>query len=409
MERLKRRARTSRKIGGVSRAAAASKRRYRTQRGRMPAAKRIRYRRRRAGAAPSVPSVSFVPAARSAASAASLAAWRREGTTLGAAWRAENPAGTAEELKSYVQEQWTRKARDGSGRPGTAPGAGWHEVWERGKQFGEGAMAGAGVPSGFAPVPLQGSAAAVLYAEPSSARSLMSVLSVLDLLPLSEIVVVAGNASESWLTAVRSHPKATIAHHPDAVHADVGRALGAKLTGADIVLFVDGDQPAPAAELARFLWECDGRLDVALNDISPDYRMFNERNAVLRFQEFLNFTLGRADLKMNTMASMPFALSRNALDSLGSALLAVPAKAHAAAVLRGLRIGTAGRVGWRSPFGTEAPQPVLQVAAGDHFEAWREAMTARGSRLQFADRARNRGAVGGVTGDEGIHHNPDER
>ncbi|MBB6694139.1 hypothetical protein H7B90_22305 [Cohnella xylanilytica] len=405
MERLKRRARASRKVGGVSRAAAASKRRYRTQRGRRSAAKGTRYRRRRAGAAPSAP---IVPSARPAASAASLAAWRREGMTLGAAWRSEHPSGTPEELKSFVQERWTRMARDGSGKPGTAPGAGWAEIWERGRAFGEGAMEGAGLPSGFVPVPLQGSAAAVLYAEPMSARSLTSVLSVLDLLPLTEIVIVSGNAPESWLTAARSHPKATIAHDPDAVHADVGRALGAKLTGADIVLFVDGEQPAPAEELARFLWECDGRLDVALNDVSPEHRMFNERNAVLRLHEFLNVTLGRADLKMNTMASLPFALSRNALDSLGSALLAVPVKAHAAAVLRGLRIGTAGEVRGPSPFGAEAPPPLLRVAAGDHIEAWREAMTARGSRLHFVDRARNRGAVGGVTADAGIHHNPDE-
>lgn len=326
---------------------------------------------------------------------------RREGAQLGAEWRQANPGGSIGDLKKRVQEAWSARW------PNRRPRSAWRSDWNRGCAFGEGALAGAGFGGMFAPLPLQGSAAAVLCGKPSLA-AMRAVLNELEKLPLAETIVVAGNMPESWMMSLRSQSEATISYFPEALDGDVGRALGAKLTGADIVLFVDGEEPVPAETLARFLLECDGRLDVALTDLSDPKKTFRSRGALLRYQEFLNVTLGRPDLKMNTLATLPFALSRNALDAIGASDLAVPAKAHAAAVLQGLAVGVAARIARTVPNSASAAEGSLQLAAGDHFEAWRAAAAARGARLQFADRSRNRRAVGGVVDDADIDRHPDE-
>lgn len=340
------------------------------------------------------------------ASAALLERIRREGEAAGAAWRSEAPRGTLRELKSHIQQLWTSRLSDVRER---SQSLGWPGLWSQSKAFGDGAMSAAGFGGGFAPLPLQGSAAAVLYADASSEPALGAVLAELDRLPLAETIIVAGDVPEGWLSQARRHEQATIACFSERIDPDVGRALGAKLTGADVVLFVDARKPVPAETLARFLWECDGGLDVALNDLSDGKRTFHHRPATARLREFLNVTLNRPDLKMNAIGPLPFALSRNALDKIGPANLAVPAKAHAAAVLRGLSIGTAGRAGEEPAFDAakeEADRRAL--AAGDHFEAWREAATARGFRLRFEDRSRDRRAVGGVVCLEIHDHHSDE-
>jgi hypothetical protein len=117
---------------------------------------------------------------------------------------------------------------------------------------------------------------------------------------------------------------------------------------------------------------------------------FHKRSRSSRIHEFLNVSLNRGDLRTNSLSALPFALSRHALDTLGSSALAVPVKAHALAILSGLRIGARGRAGSRAVDEGSDMDGNWRKAAGDHAEAWREAMIARGSRLQFFDSIRNR-------------------
>ena len=329
---------------------------------------------------------------------------RREGEAVGAAWRTATPNGGLQELKKHIQQAWTARS---AGVGEQLQKLGWQQIWGQGEAFGQGAMTGAGYSAGFAPLPLRGSAAAVLYADPDSEASLHTVLSELDRLPLAETIVVAGEVSEKWLTQARSHASASIVCYPEEVDADVGRALGAKLTGADIVLFVDARRPVPAERLARYLWASDGGLDVVLSDVS-DRGTFHRRAPIARLREFLNVTLNRPDLRMNAIGPLPFALSRNALDTIGPADLAIPAKAHAVAVIRGLSIGTAWRTEGERGLDGDSAYADLPLALGDHFEAWRAATTLRGNRLRFEDRLRARRAVGGVVSDEILDHYTDE-
>ncbi|WP_373229491.1 family 2 glycosyl transferase [Cohnella sp.] len=269
----------------------------------------------------------------------------------------------------------------------------WNQTYLRGKNYAAGFMQGARMYASLTPVPLRSRAAAIVCVS-SDSSDLHRVLSQLEALPLHEIVLVLSQPTDGIFALARSRKNTLIVHLPDSVEPDVGRALGAKLTDADTLLFVDGKQATDANVLARFLWECDGRMDIALNDISARMGLFKQRGGIEQFHEFLNSSLNRQDLRANSMSVLPIAMSRHALDTLGSAVLAVPVKAHAIAILNKLRIGAGGSAGSGTLKEQSKSKEHLKKAAGDHVEALKEAMTTRGSRLQFVDTIRNRSVLG---------------
>jgi len=307
----------------------------------------------------------------------------------GLAWRssAVSPFGP-DDVRKAVHERWGKRYGNGGGRRASD----WQSVVRRGGQYAAGFMQGCGMQAYAVPVPLTSTAAAVVCAGKDE-DALRTVLGQLRALPFQEIVVIAGNSSERLYAIARECGNAMVVCLPEAVDSDVGRALGAKLTGADTVLFADGERAASADRLGRFLWECDGgKKDVVLNDIASKMGLFKHRGGTERLFEFLNASLNRPDLKINSLAALPFAMSRQALDTLGAAALTVPVKAHAQAVLKGLRIGTGGFAG-RSGTGLSSDAE-WRKTAGDHAEAWVEAFGIRGNRLKFADATRNRSLLG---------------
>ncbi len=312
------------------------------------------------------------------------------GVTEGAAWRRSaafdtNPG----RLREVIHQSWSQRFHE-TNRNNNLD---WKLVQQRGMKYATGFMQGAGIYTSLALAPLHHKAAAVVCAGPSSV-ALPVVLSQLEMLPLREVVLVLSNPTDGMYSLARSRKNTVIASFPDEIDPDIGRALGAKLTGADTVLFVDGEQAVDAQILARFLWECDKRVDIALNDLSPKMGLFHARSDSSRFREFLNASLNREDLRTNSLSALPFAVSRNALDTLGPTALSVPAKAHALAILRGLKIGAGGSANSRALHDLSNSDESWKKAAGDHAEAWKEAMAARGTRLQFTDTIRNRSVLG---------------
>lgn len=311
------------------------------------------------------------------------------GVHEGNAWSGDSSHNASpEKLREMIHQEWNRRFLESNSR-----NASWNNVQARGKSYAAGFMQGAGKQAYLSPVPLRNKAAAVVYAG-STEIALQQVLSQLEALPLLEIVVVHGNSPDGMFTISRGYNNTIIAYFPDEVDADVGRALGAKLTDADTILFVDAEHAVDADILARFLWECDSRFDIALNDISGNMGMFHQRGEVEKFHEFLNTSLNREDLKINSLSTLPFAVSRYAFDTLGAAAFSVPVKAHAMAILKGLRIGLGGSASSRMLQRMSDSEGKWRKAAGDHVEAWREAMNERGNRLQYKDSTRNRSILG---------------
>jgi hypothetical protein len=314
------------------------------------------------------------------------------GVMDGERWRLSQPEHSAapELAQAVIQRNWSRM---NAGAIRSEDIARKFDI-RRGKVYSEGFMEGASLSARFLPVPLSGTASAVLCAtRPEHLTE--RVIAELNALPLKEVVFVLCRPDSSLLRLAKECRKAVIAYMPEVSNFEIGRALGTKLTDADIVLFVDGEQPADAELLARFLMSCDGKADMVLNETTSQLGLFNRRGGLHRLHEFLNVSLNRPDLKSNTIASLPFALSRKAIRTLGVQALAVPVKAHAMGILTGLKIVTGGMAKTNPDKERTASRLGDRVAAGDHAEAWHEAIAVRGERLKLVDLFRNRVVLGG--------------
>ncbi|MFK4302643.1 hypothetical protein ABH892_002747 [Paenibacillus sp. RC254] len=221
---------------------------------------------------------------------------------------------------------------------------------------------------------LRGTAAAVVSAC-NEESTIGGVLSELEKLPLTDIIVVLNGCTDGTRSIVAEHhPGVTLVSVPTRLGHDVGRAVGARMTQAEIVLFVDGDLPIPAFDLLPFLYAVDQGTDVALNDLSRHLPPYFRQDSVTRCKGFLNRVLRRPDLGASSLTAVPHALSRRSLELLGPAMLAVPPKAHAMAILHGMKVTAVHAV---DVIGTNRKRTINigkgnameQLIVGDHAEA----------------------------------------
>ncbi|MBN3525569.1 glycosyltransferase family 2 protein [Paenibacillus apiarius] len=229
-------------------------------------------------------------------------------------------------------------------------------------------------------------------------NSIATVMKELSRLPLDETIVIVNGSTDNTLHAVRqSSDEATVVHYPEALGHDVGRSIGAKLSRADIVLFVDGDFSIPAEEMGAFVWSVHNGVDVALNDIGPFLHNFDKQDGITHCKQWLNRCLGRDDLYANSMTAIPHALSRKALDIIGIQALSVPPKAQALAIARGLHVRSVHAVDVINKNRVRATNigsdnPVAELILGDHLEALRVLMDEGASMLR-SDQQRERIAL----------------
>lgn len=304
-----------------------------------------------------------------------------QGYRDGLRWRKNQAGQGAHAAASAAHHAWSKAAaqRRGGGKR-------WPVLLRNGRRYMAGFRRGAGVKFRMLPVPLRGSAAAVVYAVPD-AEANRSLLGTLRQLPLTEtIVVLPGDCTAPLLAASQSQHGVTTVYRPGLANPDIGRALGGKLARTDIVLFLDGSNRMTPSRLARFLWRCDNGMDVALCDASGHIGRFHLRSAFYQLAEFLNRTLNRRDLRASSLSVPPYAMSRRALQAIGPGLLSIPPHAQAAAILGGMRVGIAAAAA-----GTRKPNPEL----GGYASAWRTAASSRGSRQSFPDTVRNRAFLEG--------------
>ncbi|WP_336773079.1 glycosyltransferase family 2 protein [Paenibacillus sp. MMO-58] len=238
--------------------------------------------------------------------------------------------------------------------------------------------------------------------------SILSTIQELERMPLHEIVVVVNGSTDSSFMMARTSSRAIILHYNEALGHDVGRAIGAKITTSDIVIFLDADIPVAAEQLLSFVRVTDRDMDVALNDLSRYVGMFADWDEVSIMKYFLNRSNRRDDLNVNSMTAVPHALSRKAIEVIGFANLAVPPKAQAIALQRGLRIGIGGSINVfkrnrHRKDNVGASNPISKLIIGDHLEALGWAMREESPRLKYTDQLRKRERAKDVN----KHHHPD--
>ena len=223
-----------------------------------------------------------------------------------------------------------------------------------------------------------------------------SVLAELERLSVDEIIVIVNGSTDETFDEVRRHSnEVLLIHYPYRLGHDIGRAIGAKIARADAVLFADSDFPVSAEQLGAFLWSVEQGVDVALNDLRPLMGRFDEQDSISHVKKWLNLVLGRHDLEVNSMTAIPHALSRKAIEMIGVQHLSVPPKAHAIAIMRGLKVESVQTVDVITrnkvrDTNVGPDNPVSQLITGDHIEAVQEIWNQYGDRLNEPQQVRSR-------------------
>ncbi|MFF2484536.1 glycosyltransferase family 2 protein [Paenibacillus sp. NPDC058071] len=310
-----------------------------------------------------------------------------------AAWRYGRAAAEQGERRAdqseqqFVQEKWLAF----SGRSGARTGS----YKERMSAYLSGYFSVTGSkPPDWLLLPATGTVAAVVMAK-NEEQSIEAVIAQLERMPLHEIVVVINGSTDQSLSRARTSERAVLLHYSSALGHDVGRAIGARATVSDIVLFLDADIPIAAEKLLPFIEKAANGADVVLNDLSPYIGLFGSRDEVTMLKEFLNRSVGREDLSANSLTAVPHALTRHAIQTIGAASLAVPPKAQAMAVKGGLRVVSGSSVDVIGPnrvrrSNTGTGNAMVQLIVGDHLEALDWAMGKQRPRLQYEDHHRKR-------------------
>ncbi|MFX3635413.1 MAG: glycosyltransferase family 2 protein [Candidatus Pristimantibacillus sp.] len=319
----------------------------------------------------------------------------KEGERLTSAWRQgrkaaeESPWQEGIDNQLHLQKLWIAYYN----RSGTSISANKYAPIM--KSFIEGYCSKLGIsPNNWVLLPTKKTVAAVVMAM-NEEDSIASTLRQLERMPLNEIIVIINGSTDDSLGKARGSSKAVLLHYDKPLGHDVGRAVGAKVTVSDIVLFVDADIPLVAEQLISFIRRTELGMDVALNDLSPFIGKFMNRDEVTIVKEFLNRSVDRQDLSINSLTAVPHALSRMAIQLIGPANLAVPPKAQAIALLAGLRVGVGGSVDVISrnrirKSNSGAGNQMARLIVGDHLEALDWVMKAQHPRLKFKDLSRVR-------------------
>lgn len=210
--------------------------------------------------------------------------------------------------------------------------------------------------------------------------------------PQTEVIVV-DNGSTDGSKRVATQLGARVISFSQRLGHDVGRSIGAMEAKGDILLFLDADFVVSAKETIPLIRAVQQGVDVALNKYNGIITKASVHKVVLA-KHALNAILGRPDLQGASMTTIPHAISRKALDTIGAENLAVPPLAQTIAVQRGLQIKAAQliQVGLRNRIRRRANDvdPVGDLIVGDHLEAIGWLIKSSDERASMHDQLRIR-------------------
>lgn len=213
----------------------------------------------------------------------------------------------------------------------------------------------------------------------------------------AEVIVVANGTTDGSADIARREGAKVITYSSPLGH-DVGRAVGARRSSGQILLFLDGDMVIPAQKLRPFVNLILDGADVVLNDYSGPVHSKLPHDVVVA-KHVLNLALRRPDLRGLSLSAVPHGMSRRAVQLIGYEHLAVPPLAHAMAVFHGLdiRIAPTVPVGKLNPLRSlkKYGDPTGKLMMGDHLEALGWLLKHTNRRGHRHDYERRRGEVRG--------------
>jgi len=153
-----------------------------------------------------------------------------------------------------------------------------------------------------------------------------------------EIVVVANGCTDGT-AAIARRLGCRVIEYKTALGHDIGRAVGAKAAKGDVLLFLDADVPISSHQLRAFLRPVvAGQADVALNNMDPLFHRQRRPHSTTVWRQIANAMINRDDLRIDSMLSIPHAMTKEAVRSVGYARLANPILGHLAVAGSSLRI-----------------------------------------------------------------------
>lgn len=153
-----------------------------------------------------------------------------------------------------------------------------------------------------------------------------------------EIIVVANGCTDRTAEIAKKWGCQTIAR-PRPLGNDVGRAIGARQARGDILLFLDADFQLDPVDLRRVVAPLlNDSADVSLNDFTALWKEKKVPHSTTVWRQVFNELLGRKDLGIDSVLSVPHAIKKKVAEAIGFDSLANPILAHMKLVSGGYRI-----------------------------------------------------------------------
>ena len=221
---------------------------------------------------------------------------------------------------------------------------------------------------------------------------------LLKLEPFEIIAVINGSTDRSGDIAKEYGCRTIVYDEPLGI--DVGRAVGARESKGDTLLFIDGDIAVPADELKALLNGITEGADIALNDLSWTLKRKIRPHPTAISKYTLNHMLGKGKMSVNSLVAVPHAMKKSAVHAIGWENLACPPLAHSIAVLKGLEICapiaidviTTNKIRKKHQEKMkDSPYPwATSLIIGDHLEAVAHLIQEKGYRGGLHDGGRDR-------------------
>lgn len=170
-------------------------------------------------------------------------------------------------------------------------------------------------------------------------QTLRSVLqSCLQLQPF-EIIVVANGCTDKSVEIAKGYKACKVLLFEKPLGHNVGRAMGAKEAKGDILLFLDADFAIASASLKQFLRPLiEGKADVVLNNLDFIYYKKQRPHATTVWRQVTNQFWLRPELNIDSLVSVPNAMTKNVVQQIGADSLKSPPLAHYKIIQQGFRI-----------------------------------------------------------------------
>ncbi|KLA27051.1 glycosyltransferase family 2 protein [Bacillus cereus] len=139
-----------------------------------------------------------------------------------------------------------------------------------------------------------------------------------------EIIIIANGCNDRSIEIAKTH-KCKVLEFASPLGHNVGRAIGTKEAQGDILLFADADFTINPSILKKFLSPLFlGQADVILNNLDYIFHKKQKPHSTTVWRQISNQFFDRPDLGIDSLVSVPHALTKEVVRKIGTDCLANP-------------------------------------------------------------------------------------